>query len=333
MSTVIAMAKTITTHGVQSMNYHIPSVVDGCSVSVRKWLPPHEVNTRAALQLTHGISEHSGRYDRFARFLAENGYQVYACDLRGHGLSVRQSELGKASVHFWVDTMADMKQLLDLMYTENPNLPRFAFGHSLGSALTQSHIQNWGGMYKGAILSGTFGAFPGMSATQVRAAAAALQALAFAAETSDKTSAVFVELLSNLNKACGPDFKGCDWQTTDQVEIERFLRDPLNGKPFCNRMMYGVLQGLQQLWTPENENCIPKDLPILVMCGTGDPVGGMTTNVRALIERYQRYGVKDVSHIFYEGARHEPLNDFCRDKFCADVLAWLEARLSESQTH
>jgi len=37
-----------------------------------------------------------------------------------------------------------------------------------------------------------------------------------------------------------PGLQGFDWQTTDQVEIERFLRDPLNGKPFCNRMMYGV---------------------------------------------------------------------------------------------
>ena len=104
-------------------------------------------------------------------------------------------------------------------------------------------------------------------------------------------------------------------------------RSALNGKPFCNRMMYGVLRGLLQLWTPENENRIPKDLPILVTCGTGDPVGGMTTSVSALIERYQQYGVRDVSHIFYEGARHEPLNDFCRDQIHADVLAWLEARL------
>jgi alpha-beta hydrolase superfamily lysophospholipase len=37
-----------------------------------------------------------------------------------------------------------MKQLLDLMNKENPELPRFAFGHSLGPALTQAHIQNWG---------------------------------------------------------------------------------------------------------------------------------------------------------------------------------------------
>ena len=61
--------------------------------------------------------------------------------------------------------------------------------------------------------------------------------------------------------------------------------------------------------------------------GQADPVGGMTTTVRVLIERYQQYGLKDVSHNFYEGARHEPLNDFCRDQIHADALAWLEARV------
>ena len=62
---------------------------------------------------------------------------------------------------------------------------------------------------------------------------------------------VFVELLNNLNTACVPNFKGCDWQTTDQVEIERFLRDPLNGKPFCNRMCTASCKVLSQLWTAE----------------------------------------------------------------------------------
>jgi alpha-beta hydrolase superfamily lysophospholipase len=79
---------------------------------------------------------------------------------------------------------------------------------------------------------------------------------------------------------------------------------------------------------PENESRIANDLPILVMCGTRDPVGGMTTTVRGLIDRYQHNGVKEVSHIFYDGARHELLNDFCRDQMHVDVLKWLDAHLS-----
>jgi alpha-beta hydrolase superfamily lysophospholipase len=94
------MAKVITNHDVQLMNYHVASVIDGSAILVRQWLPPAEVETKAVVQLTHGISEHSGRYDRFARHLAENGYRVYASDLRGHGLSVPQARLGQASTHF-----------------------------------------------------------------------------------------------------------------------------------------------------------------------------------------------------------------------------------------
>jgi hypothetical protein len=44
--------------------------------------------------------------------------------------------------------------------------------------------------------------------------------------------------------------------------------------------------------------------------------------VRALIEWYQQCGMKDVSHIFYDGSRHEPLNEFCRDQMHADVVAY-----------
>jgi alpha-beta hydrolase superfamily lysophospholipase len=222
-----------------------------------------------------------------------------------------------------------MKQLLDIMQAENPTLPRFAFGHSLGSALTQAHIQAWGDMFKGAVLCGTFGAFPGMSDSQLRETAEAIKPLAFSVDTSDKVSTVFLDLLKHINKASGADFKGCDWQTSDQIEIERFLRDPLNGKPFCNRMMYGVL-GLSQLWTPENERRIPRDLPILIMCGTRDPVGGMTTTVKALIDRYQKNGVREVSHIFYDGVRHEPMNDFGRDQFYGDVVTWFEQLLQRN---
>src|SRR5258705_11884588 len=45
------MAKAITTHGVQSMSYHVASVVDGSPLSVRQWAPRPEVRIRAVLNL------------------------------------------------------------------------------------------------------------------------------------------------------------------------------------------------------------------------------------------------------------------------------------------
>lgn len=57
---------------------------------------------------------------------------------------------------------ADIKQLSDIARTEYSTHSLIVFGHSMGSALTQSHIQNHGDLLAGAILCGTMGAIPGL---------------------------------------------------------------------------------------------------------------------------------------------------------------------------
>lgn len=51
----------------------------------RLWLP--DAPPRAVLLIAHGLSEYGGRYDAFARWLAERGYAVAAADHMGHGHS------------------------------------------------------------------------------------------------------------------------------------------------------------------------------------------------------------------------------------------------------
>ena len=49
-----------------------------------QWLPD-EGEPKAVVQLVHGVSEYVGRYDHFARFLADHGYAVCGEDHLGHG--------------------------------------------------------------------------------------------------------------------------------------------------------------------------------------------------------------------------------------------------------
>ncbi|TIL70104.1 MAG: alpha/beta hydrolase, partial [Mesorhizobium sp.] len=44
-----------------------------------------EGRPRAVVQINHGLAEHAARYVRFATFLGECGFHVYAHDHRGHG--------------------------------------------------------------------------------------------------------------------------------------------------------------------------------------------------------------------------------------------------------
>ena len=57
---------------IRTTHFHYPSARDGCSIHALEWAP--EGPPRGVVQLVHGISEHIGRYDSFARFLAEHGF-------------------------------------------------------------------------------------------------------------------------------------------------------------------------------------------------------------------------------------------------------------------
>jgi len=153
-----------TAPGAQTFTF--ASQVDRTPIFVRKWLPPCGIRPHATVQITHGIAEHSGRYDRFARFLAAHGHVVYALDLRGHGETAGLDNLGQAGLTAWQDMTADIKQLAEIALAEYPALPLVAFGHSMGSALTQSQIQNHGDLLAGAILCGTMGAMLGLDEAQ-----------------------------------------------------------------------------------------------------------------------------------------------------------------------
>ena len=70
---------------------------------------------------------------------------------------------------------------------------------------------------------------------------------------------------------------------------------------------------------------VRKDLPILIISGDCDPVGGNGKLVDRLYNIYKEYGVMDVSIKLYNGARHELINELNKDEVYADVLRFLDA--------
>jgi alpha-beta hydrolase superfamily lysophospholipase len=301
------------------------SQIDEAKIFVRKWEPPCGIRRRAAVQITHGIAEHSGRYDRLARFLAAQGCVAYALDLRGHGQTAGADKLGQAGITAWHDMTADIKQLADVARAENPDLALVAFGHSMGSALTQSHIEKHGDLLAGAVLCGTLGAIPGLSEDQYETVIQQLHTLATGPD-ANAVSQFFGGLLMQFNApfvtgVANPT--GCEWQTSDPDEIQKFLSDPLCAKPFSNSMTYSVIKGFHDLWLAENESRVPLDLPILIVAGTQDPVGGNTGTIQGLITRYMKHGHRALSYRFYAGGRHEIFNEAEKDTVHRDIGHWL----------
>ena len=59
---------------------------DGLDLHLRRWQDPATPRLWTFV-LVHGLGEHSGRYEHFARWFTERGAAIYALDLRGHGRS------------------------------------------------------------------------------------------------------------------------------------------------------------------------------------------------------------------------------------------------------
>jgi hypothetical protein len=99
---------------------------DGTKIQVHRWAPDNA--PKAAIQISHGMCEHAGRYERLARALTAEGYLVYASDHRGHGPNTAKTDLGHlANQEGW-------RKCLDDLWAVNRHLAANLFG--LGSPST-----------------------------------------------------------------------------------------------------------------------------------------------------------------------------------------------------
>lgn len=100
---------------------------DGTPLHVRQWKPSGKPWARVLI--VHGIGEHSGRYERTGRLMAEAGLDVEAFDLRGHGLSGGR----RVYIRRWSDYLDDVEVRLAAL--RQPGLALVLFGHSLGATI------------------------------------------------------------------------------------------------------------------------------------------------------------------------------------------------------
>ena len=63
--------------------------------------------------------------------------------------------------------------------------------------------------------------------------------------------------------------------------------------------------------------------PILIASGDQDPVGSMGKAAPAYGRQLQALGFDQVTVKLYEGARHELVNETCRDQVDSDLAAFI----------
>jgi alpha-beta hydrolase superfamily lysophospholipase len=293
---------------------------DGTRVHFWRWLPHGGV--RGTVQIVHGASEHAGRYRRLAEALTGRGLAVYAMDLRGHGRTAESTGIGRfagpGTEGRVDDLLADVHDLHLLIADDHPDVPHVLLGHSMGSILALASAERDGDGLAGLVLSGPIGAAPQLAET-----VSALED-AVAAGAGDNA----LDALGPFNQAFEPARTRYDWLSRDPAEVDAYIADPLSGDdmPLTAAYAAGVFGLAVSSATPEAVRRLPEGLPVLILSGQRDPVGGAEgAQVTALAELLRNRGLPVEQHV-YPDARHEVFNETNRDEVTADLIAWLDAR-------
>ncbi len=299
------------------------ATADGTQLHVNRWLP--DGPPKAVVQVAHGMAEHSDRYARFGERLTAAGYAVYASDHRGHGSTARASnDAGYFADDHGFDTVVDdMHLVTDHARAENPGLPVFLFGHSMGSLLSRSYVTRFGADVDGLVLSGTAGdpGALGKVGLALATAQAKLRGRRHPSRLMDQLT------FGQYGAAFKPNRTKFDWLSRDEAEVDKYVADERCGNVFTSGFFVDLLGGLGTINSDEAVSRVPKDLPIHLVSGSLDPVGAQGKGVQQVADQYRRLGVEEVSVKLWPDARHEVLNETNRDEVMDEVVGWLDAHL------
>lgn len=273
-----------------------------------------EKESAGVVQLVHGVSEHIGRYDEFARFLAENGFIVCGNDHIGHGKSVSSPDiLGKCPPDGHITMLRDMHTLHRIMAKRAPGLPYIIFGHSMGSLLARVYAARFHDSLSGAVFCGTAHfpaeiiAFDGVVKT----------VLGHLPENAGN-----VDVFGKVTKLLLKENDDLSWLSRSTENIERHKADPLCGA-VCSPGMNNVLYNLAvRACSPDTLAALPPDFPVLIISGAKDPVGFFGKGVMDFADALTANGLSPEVYL-YPGLRHEILNEDERAKVYYDVLGFL----------
>lgn len=281
------------------------------------YLPNGEI--KGYFHIVHGMTEYIGRYDKFMRVLAENGYIAFGYDHLGHGYTAKDdSELGFIAEKDGDDLLArDVKVFADAMKKEYGEHPYYLMGHSMGSFVVRMAVEKYITPDK-LIIMGTGGPMP------ILVFGLYLSRIIRTIKGPKHISKLIEDLaFGSYNAKYKDENDPNSWLTTDKAVREKYAADK-----FCTfKFTVSAMHDLVSLTYNANKNewfkDVAKKMPILLISGEDDVVGDYGKGVRLCEKKLKENGA-DVTVKLYKGYRHEILNDSSFSMTVNDIFRFIE---------
>lgn len=298
---------------------------DGADIFFYRWLPDEKNDIKAIVQIIHGMREHAGRYKEFAQALTDAGFAVYSNDHRGHG---KTGGSPQAYGHFadeggWDLVVSEVFKLTEILKQENPLKDIFIYGHSMGSFLARDYSLTHGKEIRGLIISGTKTS-PGF----IENIGTLIAKMQIRKNGPKVKSPLLLSLtFGKYNKYFKPNRTPSDWISRDMQKVDELIADPYCNGQLSATFFLDLANGLTKINKMENMKKTPRHLPIYLLAGTKDPVCNFSKDILKVYGDYKKAGIKDISFKFYQGARHEIINELNRQEVYKDIIDWINDRI------
>lgn len=284
-------------------------------------------NPRGIILISHGLAEHSRRYERFATYLASRGYLVYAWDHRGHGeTTALDAPIGRfAKENGGEKVLADVKAMRDFAAAAHPRLPIILFGHSMGGLISLNSVISYPSDFAAvAVWNSNFNAGPAGAAAK----------LILAGEKFFKGSDVPSTILPKLTFGTwGKSIKNAktsfDWLSHIDGEVQKYIADPLCGFDASVSLWIDLFGLIFRGPKREMLGNLPKTFPVHIVGGDEDPATNGGKEMIWLTHRLKKFGFTNVTSKVYANTRHETLNDTVQTQAASDFADWCDRILQK----
>lgn len=275
-----------------------------------------------------GMAETAIRYDNFAEFLCSNGYNVYCLDHYGQGITAKNQ--GKALGVVPNSYFSKEVKIIDQLVVElRASLrPTYIFGHSMGSFMVQDYIQRFTNHVNKVIICGS----NGKNAKGKYSFGVTLTKLITKKSNREKPCSIMNKLaFGSFAKGIKNRKTDFDWLSTDNENVQKYINDPECGFVCSYGFFKEFMKGCNRLYKREFLKKIRKDMNVLVIAGSDDPVGCKGKGPTNLVKLYNKLGLENVQLKLYEGKRHEVLNETNRDEVYSDILKFLNEECAPAE--
>lgn len=306
------------------------SSFDGKRIFAKHWAD-RRTESKAVIQLSHGLGETAHYYEEFAAFAVSRGYDVYINEARGHGRTAGDvngaqylAEAGDAGEDGFFKMREDLYLLTLQIKSRHPGAPVFMLAHSMGTVVARLYAAAYGGEISGLILTG---APRSDSKTQVLLALLDVEI----AENGLKapSRAAFELAFKDVNKPFEPVLTPLDWITSDRSMTEESLLSPYINVLFTNGFYRDYYRALREVRRDSQIKKYPSGLPLYLLTGAQDVITENGKSTEKQYRQFIRIGLRDVSFKVYAAARHSLLREINRKQVMEDIIEWLAKRGGE----